>query len=380
MKMVQLEKILRKGVLETERRHIRAKLAQRKNYLRLDLNENLLELDARQFGDMVSAISPDSVSAYPDLAAIYSKMAAHVGLNEDEIVLTNGSDMGIKSIFDICIEKGDHIILHDPYFLMYERYAQFFEATIDAVPVTDVDWRPDVGAMLERVTARTKMMVVEAPSGNIGTGPAFDDLDRMAAVLERKNVLLIIDEAYLYVENNTSANLSLVRKYGNVIVVRTMSKAYGLAGARLGVLMTSAELAKMLYKVRSLYEISGITARLAEWHLDHPEVLEAYQDAVKASKRYLAAELAASALRFRMTDANFVIVELTPQRSTIEFAAALKERGILIGKTYTLPKLRGWARIGIGTLADSERLIAAIKSVIAERNASPFFGRTAASA
>lgn len=364
--MINLDKVLRKGVVETARRHRRDNLAQRKNYLRLDLNENLTELSPAQFADMMARIKPRTASAYPDLAAIYTGMARHVGVSEDKVVLSNGSDMGIKSIFDVCIEKDDHIVLHDPYFLMYERYAQFFEADISAVPVTD-SWAPDADEMLRQVNARTKMVVVEDPSGNVGTGLGFHDLERMASELERKNVLLVIDEAYLYVEKNESDNLALIDKYSNVILVRTMSKAYGLAGARLGVLISNPALARELYKVRSLYEISGLTANITEWHLDHPEVLAAYQDTVRKGKAFLFDHFKRLGLAFRDTPANFVIVELDRGNHTACVAEQLKAKGILIGKAYTLPKLMGWARIAVGEVRHCDQFIQALEEILGER-------------
>ncbi len=364
--MIDLDKVLKNGVYGTERRHARDKLAQRKRYLRLDLNENLSTLSDAQFADMMATIKPETATAYPDLAAIYARMARHVGVSEDKIVLTNGSDMGIKSIFDVCIAKGDHIVLHDPYFLMYERYAQFFEADTSAVPVTE-SWAPDADAMLAQVNDRTKMVVVEDPSGNIGTGLDAHELARMAAELERKNVLLVIDEAYMYCERNQSANLALVDRYSNVILLRTMSKAYGLAGARLGVLISNAALATQLYKVRSLYELSGLSANITEWHLDHPEVLATYQQKVRDGKAFLSEHLGRLGLPFRDTPANFIIIELDRGHDTTEVAARLKAKGILIGKAYTLPRLKGWARITVGEVEHCRQFIQALEDVLNER-------------
>ena len=221
--------------------------------------------------------------------------------------------------------------------------------------------------MLAKVNALTKMVVVEDPSGNVGTGLTAHDLERMAAVLEKKNVLLVIDEAYLYVEKNHSDNLALIERYSNVILVRTMSKAYGLAGVRLGVLISNAALARELYKVRSLYELSGVSANITEWHLDHPEILATYQKTIWDGKKYLAEHFKRLGLACRDTPANFVIVELDRGNDTADIAAQLKEKGILIGKAYTLPRLRGWARITVGEIKHCRQLILALEEVLRER-------------
>lgn len=365
--MIDLSHIVKKGVYGAERRNFRDKLAQREHYLRLDLNENLVGLSREQLESLLSTIRPETLSAYPDLSRIYRRMAAHVGVGEDQIVLTNGSDMGIKTLFDVCIGKGDHIVVHQPFFLMYAHYAEFFEATLDRVPVREEDWRPDAQAMLARVNSRTKMVVVESPNGNLGTSLTPQETEHMAAELARRNVLLVIDEAYLSCERDHSDHLPLLERHGNVVLVRTLSKANGLAGARLGVLVSTPAIARELYKVRSLYEISALTAIVAEWHLDHPEVLEDYRNTVRAGKRYLAEQCARLGIGFKDTQANFVLLELDPGQETELCASRLKEQGILIGMPFALAQLFGWARITVGDPTHCARLIGAVEALQRDR-------------
>jgi histidinol-phosphate aminotransferase len=360
--MIEIEKIVKSGVFKTERRNTRAKLATRKDYLRLDLNENLVDLSEKDFADMISRIKPEAASAYPDLAEVYKKMAEHLGVGEDQVVLTNGSDMAIKTIFDACVEKSDHIVLHDPYFLMYQRYAEFFEATFDAVPVS-ANWTPDVAEMLAKVNSRTKLVVVERPTGNLGQSVTEADIEWLATELERRNVLLVIDEAYMYVSPGQSNSLSLVSKHSNVVIIRTVSKAHGLAGARLGMLVTNPRLAREFYKVRSLYEISGLTAAVVTWHLDHPQVLSAYQEIVNKSKAYLISELRRLSLAYRDTDANFLMIELAPGGDISDITDQLKASGILIGKPFTIPALSGWARVTVGTVPQCQQFVRAIETI-----------------
>jgi len=361
--MIDLSKTVKKGVYQAKRRNFRQKLSTRHDYLRLDLNENLVGLTSDQMRDLLSTIGPDTLTAYPDLSRIYKRMAQYIGVGEDQIVLTNGSDMGIKTLFDVFIEKGDHIVVHVPFFLMYEHYAEFFEAVLDRVPIMD-DWRPNAQAMLAQVNERTKMVVVDNPGGNLGTLLTMQETEYMAAELAKKNVLLIIDEAYLSCEKETSDYLPLLQKYGNVILVRTMSKANGLAGARLGALISTPQISSELYKVRSLYEISALTAKVAEWHLDHPEVLEAYRQTVRAGKRYLAQECKRLGIGFKDTLANFVIMEVDPGNVTDEYYDRLKQKGILIGMSFPLPQLAGWARITVGDMDHCRRLIGAVEELL----------------
>lgn len=359
--MISLDKVVRHGVLHTERKNIRGKLSERENYVRLDLNENVLDIDAQLFNEFISGLTPEMLSAYPDLSRVYTEMATFLGISEDELILSNGSDLAIKCLYDACIEKGDQIIVHDPYYLMYSFYARFSEAELVPVPVSG-DWQPDLVAMYASVTEKTKMVVIEAPSGNIGTQPSHQELRQLASQLERRNVLLVIDEAYHHVINNESANLELMREFSNVVIIRTLSKVFGLAGARVGMIIGPRAIMHELYKVRPLYEISSLAAQAARWRLAHTSLLNAYQQEISISKAKLVERLNQLDIPSKTTYGNFIIIYF-PDVDGVDLYTLLKSHHVLIGKKYELPILQGWWRITLGNDQHHENLLTALATL-----------------
>ncbi|CNK77644.1 aminotransferase class I/II-fold pyridoxal phosphate-dependent enzyme [Yersinia alsatica] len=352
---MKIQNVVKKGVWETERRQLREKLAQRVNYIRLDLNENLLDLDEKYFKDFISGLKPELLSAYPDLSAIYQEMADFVGVDENEIILTNGSDLAVKCLYDACISKGDHILIHDPCYLMYERYAQFFEAELEKIPM-NMAWKPDLPLMKAQLRDNTRMVILETPSGYLGTQADLQSITELAAELDKRDILLVIDEAYLYVANNKSEHLSLLKQFNNVVLLRTLSKAFGLAGARVGMVLAAPELIQQLYKVRPLYEISALAGEAAQWRLRNTDLLQEYQDNTRSNKNWLINQLNLLDIQCRDAAGNFIIVHFSDILGNNLFEL-LKSEGILIGKPYELSALKHWWRITVGNKQHCEILI-----------------------
>lgn len=111
-------------------------------------------------------------------------------------------------------------------------------------------WKPDLPLMKAQLRDNTRMVILETPSGYLGTQADLQSITELAAELDKRDILLVIDEAYLYVANNKSEHLSLLKQFNNVVLLRTLSKAFGLAGARVGMVLAAPELIQQLYKVR----------------------------------------------------------------------------------------------------------------------------------
>src|SRR4051794_19416474 len=254
-----IDRYVKSAILNLQREVIRDELAERPAYLRLDKNKNLHAFDDEPFEAFKQSIKQELVWGYPNLRPIYEKVAQQNGVGVDQVLLANGSDVAIKAVFDACIEPGDQVILHAPSYFMYEVYAQLAGSELTSVPIGK-DWLPDVDKMLAAAGPKAKMMVIEDPSGFVGTSISVAQMRELAGHLHKRGILLLIDEAYLYVSGDRSEHLALLHDFDNVMISRTMSKAHGLAGARVGFLLSNAELMAQIYKCRPLYEISAFSA------------------------------------------------------------------------------------------------------------------------
>ncbi len=331
-------------------------------YLRLDKNECLISFDEQLLEQFKQNITSQDLSGYPELGSLYFKLSKFLGIDEDQILLTAGSDIAIRSIFDACIERNDNIILHDPCYAMYKVYGKMFGTEVRNIPF--LDWQADLKKMLNYVDSSTKMMMVENPNGNLGTKPSFEQLEYYASELYKKNVLFLIDDTYFYLNNSRSKTHELISNYPNVLITQTFSKSHGLAGLRMGYLIGSTEIIEQIARVRPLHEITSLTARAAEWVLENPGILSKNQNLIKESKKYLIEKLNKIGIPIKNTNTNFILLYLPNEGNTARIAEQFKLNRILVKNPFDKGCQKGWIRVTIGTLEDSERFIKVLKEIL----------------
>jgi histidinol-phosphate aminotransferase len=356
-----LERLIKKEIRDLVR--VKDTFDERFEYLRLDKNERLLPFDGEVLGELRKKITSAGLSGYGELGPLYRRLAEYLSVGTDQLLIAHGSDIAIKSLYEACVGRGDNIVLHLPCYAMYRVYGRMFGAEVRGVPVRD-DWNADLEGMLKQVDGRTKFVVMENPNGFVGTRPSLDVIERAASFLHRKGALLLIDEAYLYVENDRSETIPLINAHPNLVVSQSFSKAHGLAGMRVGYLVGDGGLMGQVAKVRPMHEVTNLSALAATWVLDHPELLKEYQDATRQSKEFLKTELPGIGITFRDGHGNFILLHLPPEGRTVDMAERLKERGILIRRPFEEPYLRGWSRVCVGSPVDSKRFVDALKSIL----------------
>jgi len=359
--MAITETIIKKEIKNLKR--IKDTFDERFGYLRLDKNERLLPFTAAQLDDFRSRITSESLSGYSEIGPFYRRLAEYLGVKDNQLLLASGSDLAIKSIFEACIKPGSHVVLHAPCYAMYKVYSNMFGAEVTLIPV-GTDWQPDIEKMLAAVRPETVFMALENPNGFVGTAASLDVIEHCAAELFKRNVLLVIDEAYYYVEHSKSALIPLIAKYPNIVLSQTFSKGHGLAGCRMGYLIGEADLIEHISRVRPMHEITSLTCIAAQWVLDHPEMLEQFQKENLSSKTYLKTELNALGVDYKDTLANFMLLYLPNEGKTREIALKMRERKVLIRRPFEEPYLKGWARVCVGSVADSRQFIACLKAIL----------------
>ena len=359
--MIAIEKLFKKEIRELER--VKDTFDKRFEYVRLDKNERLLPFDERLFNEFKAGIRSEDLSSYAELGFVYRLLAEYLNVGIEAILLASGSDLAIKSIYESCVERGDNVVLHAPSYAMYRVYARMFGAEPRMVPV-ERDWSLDVPGMLSRVDDKTKMLVIENPNGFVGSKPSLEDIRKYATFLDKKGVILLIDEAYLYVENDRSETIPLIGEFPNVIVSQSLSKGHGLAGARAGYLVGNSEIMKYVSKVRPMHEVTNLAGLAIEWVIKHPEILAQYQQMIRESKDYLRAEISSLGVPFKDTHANFVLFYFPEQGRTKGIIQRLKDNMILIRRPFEEPNLKGWCRVCVGTPDDCKRFIHTLRLLL----------------
>lgn len=361
--MIKIEKLFKKEIRELER--VKDTFDERFEYLRLDKNERVLPFDNKLFNEFKANIKSEDLSSYAELGFVYRVLAQYLNVGTEAMLLASGSDLAIKSIYESCVERGDNVVLHAPSYAMYRVYAKMFGAEPRMVSVGN-DWSLDVAAMLSKVDDKTKMMVIENPNGFVGTKPSLLEIRECAGFLEKKGVILLIDEAYLYVENNRSGTIPLIAEYPGMIVSQSLSKGHGLAGARAGYLVGNPEVIKYISRVRPMHEVTNLTGLAIEWVIKHPEILDEYQGMIRESKDFLKTEIVSLGIPFKDTHANFVLLYLPEEGRTKGITQKLKDNMILIRRPFEETNLKGWCRVCVGTPDGCRQFIDTLKLLMAQ--------------
>lgn len=340
---------------------------ERYDFLRLDKNERIIPFDHLLLNELKSSLTSEVVSGYAELGKVYRKLASYLGINTENLLITSGSDLAIKSVFESCISKNDEIILHLPSYGMYRVYANMFGAYVRAVPLNS-EWKPDIDKMLSMINPRTKFLAIENPNGFVGSTISKEDIEKLCKKTLENEVILFLDEAYHYVENSENTSAVLIDKYPNVIITQTFSKGHGLAGLRLGYLIAHESLMKYIERVRPMHEISSFTAVATEWMLDHPEILKEYQIKISKSKEILKLELLKLDIDFRINPTNFFLINFRNEKISKDISKKFYEKKILIRRPFDEELLKGWCRICIGDQNDTYQFLNALNEILKENN------------
>ena len=333
----------------------------RKGSLRLDKNEHVVGLPDEFFRDALKGLTPESIATYPEVRPLYSKLAESLSVSEGNLMLAAGSDPAIKSLYELFVGEGDRVVLPKPTYAMFLVYAQMFGAT--AVNVAyGADLSIDRRALLDAIGPDVQMVAIANP--NSPTGTVLDEEFLLEVVEKARDagVVALIDEAYYPFYSRTM--LPHIRHYDNLVVSRTFSKAYGLAGLRLGYVAASESMIDLLMKVRPMYEVTGVAVHFGCYVLDHIDEIEAYVERVQEGKGYLASEMTALGFGTHPTNANFMHVRIEDESVRSAITRGLGDRDVLITGSQG-PPLEDCIRITLGPREQMETVVQGIREVMA---------------
>ncbi len=349
----------RKAVLKLE--GYSPPLSGRAGKLRLDFNENTLGCSPKVL-NALRRMDAAALSVYPDYSRFKIKLSRYLGVERENIVLTNASDEAIKLFMDTFIEGGDEIILPVPTFTLFSFYAGLADAVINEVPYND-DLSFPVKRVINAITKDTKLVVLVSPNNPTGTAIADDDVISILRKAKENDTLIVIDEAYYEFCDKSFVNL--VNDFDNLLVIRTFSKAFGLAGLRMGYLIGSRMLTKYLAKAQSPYSVNAPALIAAEAALADTSFVRGYVNEVKKNKLFVREELENLGVKSYPSDANFLIADFGERCGAV--LNKLRDRGILVRDMRGYPLLKDSLRITIGTGAQCRRLIRAIRTILLDK-------------
>ena len=316
----------------------------RGNIVRLDKNERVLPFPEETLKALLGALSANDLTAYPAPEPTYEAIADWMGVSRDQILLTGGSDQAIKSVFEVYIEPGNAVLMPRPTFAMYSVYCGMFEAVQCDLEYTH-DLMLDTDAVCRAI--RPEVKLVALPNPNSPTGTLFT-LKQIEAILDRasrQNAIVLVDEAYYPFSDITA--VPLIDRFDNLIVTRTFSKAYGLAGARLGFVVSSPVNIDFLRRVKPMYEANGIALKLGRLLVENFGIVQDYVNATNQGKKFLKEKFRNIARPFD-SEGNFLVVRLEPEVDIDQLIHRLKNKGFMIKGPFSDGPLKDCIRITTG--------------------------------
>jgi len=328
-----------RAVERTNERHER-----RDRFICLDRNERASPFSEALMRQMLSELTPRDLMAYPDPGSFVSRLSAQVGLGEDWICETAGSDAAVRRLLMAFLKPGQTVLFANPSYAMYEIYTRIFEGIPRSVDYL-MDRSLDIEAFLAAIGPDVSVVIIANPNQPTGTALPLPALERVATRAAQVGALCIVDEAYYPFHAETM--LPFVGRLSNLIVTRTLSKYPGVAGLRLGYAVGLPSLMKGLTAVRGGSEVSGVSLALGCYLLDHPEIAEEFHAAVDAGRKILVE--AARPLGFDVLPCvtNFQLLRSPPGIDVDEVTRALERRGYLVKSGFSHPCMRRCMRISV---------------------------------
>lgn len=327
--------------------------------LRLDFNENTGGCSPRVM-ERLRQLQPEQLARYPERAPVEREVASFLGLQQEQVLLTNGVDEAIHLVCEAYLEPEDEAVIVVPTFAMYEICAAATGAQI--IPISaDEDFRfPTSKVMAHTTTPSTRLIAIANPNNPTGAAASAEDLLLIARSAPQAAVL--VDEAYF--EFHGESLWEHVGQMQNLFIARTFSKAYGMAGFRVGVLMGSAAQMQDLRRSCSPYNVNGAALACLPTALADQEYVRQYVEEVQWSRSRLQEEFKSLGIPFWPSQANFVLARIGPRHA--DFVRSMKARGILVRDRSSDWGCDGCVRITAGWRVHTERLLAAVHEALKE--------------
>jgi histidinol-phosphate aminotransferase len=331
--------------------------------IKLDLNENPFDLPQEVKEEVFQRVKPLLWQRYHDEfeEPLKKALADHLGHDPRGILIGNGSNELIFHSLLAAVSTGDSVVYSEPSFSLYRQNVLVLGGKPVAFKLGGDYFSVDSGEVIELARVSSARAVVLCSPNNPTGGSAPTEV--IEEIVRSVSCLVVVDEAYGHFASDSA--LRLAGKYPNLVILRTFSKAFGLAGLRFGFGISSPELASEIAKVQLPHHVNFFTQLTALTLLRHPELLEEKVAAIKSGRKFLEKEMKLlPGLKVFPSQANFIMVELK-RKSPAEIFNFLLSRGILVRDVSDYPCLDRCLRITIGSQPDNEAFLAAFREALA---------------
>lgn len=303
-----------------------------------------------------------TINRYPDGGCFYLRqaLAKNLSVPQENLIFGNGSDEIIVMAIRAFVSQGDEVVIAKPSFLIYDIAARLEGAVIKEVLLKDFCY--DLNGMRDALTEKTKVVFIGNPDNPAGT---FVNETQLVNFLKsvRKDILVFIDEAYYeFVDDKSYPDtIKLLKTYKNIVVTRTFSKMYGLAGLRLGYGIADKEIIDILNRLREPFNVNSIAQAAAVACLQDAAYYRRIGREVTRERQKLYQSLKKMGLGYSQTVTNFILVDV--KQDSTKVCNALLKKGVIV-RDMAFWGLKNYLRVSIGTPSENAQFIAALKAVL----------------
>jgi histidinol-phosphate aminotransferase len=332
--------------------------------VKLNLNENFAIQNDNIQKLLLDACQNIDVRAYPPPrgSLAIKAISSFLGFSESEISVANGADEIMDLLMKVFIRKGSKILVVEPSFPMYTFFAQLYGGS--AVPVLlRPDFSLDVDAVLNKADKDTRLLFVCSP--NNPTGNQFREADIKRLLQEFKGVV-VVDEAY--VDFAQGSVINWVREFDNLVVLRSFSKAFGLAGLRLGYLVSNKSIVEYVQRVVGPFNVNSVTQQTIALALEKWSYFKQQINSVVNEREWLMKQLKQiDGVNPYPSEANFILFKVTKDSLTsATVVERMENRNVLVKDRGHLPLLENCIRVTVGTRNMNEAFLSALKESLEE--------------
>lgn len=327
----------------------------RADKLRLDFNENTVGASPRVLECLQQQLTAEGLSIYPEYGKTKQELGEFFGVDEDDFILTNGTDEAIQVLINTYVDDGHEVLTLQPSYAMYRFYAELAGASVREIPYRAQKLAFPLEELLEAITPETRAVLIANPNNPTGTGTSRAGIERILEQAE--NAAVLIDEAYYEFCGVTA--MGLLQDFPNLFVSRTFSKVYGMAAMRFGCLFSQNGNIDFLHKAQSPYSVNTVATMAARAAIQDKAYIEKYVTEVLAARELLYVGLEKLGIPYYESKANFVLIQAAAR--AIPLRDELRRRGVLVrDRSYELP---GCVRVTVGTREQIRMFLAELEDI-----------------
>jgi len=327
----------------------------RADKLRLDFNENTIGCSPNVTEFLKGRLNENQLATYPEYSDARRELAAHFRVENEQMLVTNGTDEAIQVLINTYVDDGDEVIILRPSYAMYRFYAEIAGATIYEIDYRAGTLQFPLDELLEGINPSTRAVLISNPNNPTGAAVSIEGIEKI--LKKASGAAVLIDEAYYEFCGITA--MRHINDFPNVFVSRTFSKVYGMAAMRIGCIFSNANNIQYLHKSQSPYSVNMLAALAARVAVQDTSYVTKYVTEVLAARELVYVGLEKLKIPYFESQGNFVLMQLGARAA--EVRDGMRERGMLVrDRGHEIP---GTVRVTVGTRDQMREFLAALEQI-----------------